>query len=268
MCADTSIANSDIPLAALMRETAVATVDTVLAESRRRPIGGRPAQMNGQFNWDSSVIDRSRVADGYLFATHLDRCRYLGNSARDRLHWLKENPGKWQSLEDAEQQVTRLRPAVASETNPEAAPAEPNGQTSPHDVRKDEGEESDVTLVDTPDGDSSPPYQPTSLSVPVPAIITGTTKAELLPPAKAAMRETKGPKAGAAPLGPMGRNPGRGGGRQLKKQKLPAEVSKAGRKISPECMRAVLKGLSKCPVLCVAASKAGIHRKTLKYWMK
>ncbi len=38
MRADASIANGDTPLAAVMRETAAATVDTVLAELRRRPI--------------------------------------------------------------------------------------------------------------------------------------------------------------------------------------------------------------------------------------
>ena len=38
MCADVSVANGDTPLTALMRETAAATVDTVLAELRRRPI--------------------------------------------------------------------------------------------------------------------------------------------------------------------------------------------------------------------------------------
>jgi hypothetical protein len=36
--ADASAANGDTPLAALMRETAAATADTVLAELRRRPI--------------------------------------------------------------------------------------------------------------------------------------------------------------------------------------------------------------------------------------
>jgi hypothetical protein len=138
------------------------------------------------------MIDRTRVADGYLFATHGDRCFYLGKSARDRLHWLKENPGKWRSLEDVKQEAARLRPPVESETNLEAGPAEPNGQTSSHDVRKDGGEESDVTLVDAPAGGRSPPYQPTTLPVPVQAIIKGTTKAELLPPANAAMSETKG----------------------------------------------------------------------------
>ena len=224
--------------------------------------------MNGQFNWDSSVFDRSRVADGYLFATHRDRCLYLGKSARDRLHWLKENLGKWRSLEDVEQEVARLRPAVESDTKVEAGPAEPNGQTSSRDVRKDGGEESDVTLVDTPAGDSSPPYQPTSLRVPVPAIIKGTTKAELLPPAKAAMSEAEGKIEETTPFGAMGAKRGRSGGRQIKKQKLPAEVSKAGRKLSPELTRVVLECLREYPVLSDAASKAGIHRKTLEYWMK
>jgi hypothetical protein len=225
--------------------------------------------MNGQFNWDSSVFDRSRVAGGYMFATHRDRCLYFGKSARDRLHWLKENPGKWRSLEDVEQEVARLRRAVESETNLEAGPAEPNGQTSSHDVRKDGGEESDVTLVDTPAGDCSLPYQPTSLPVPVPAIIKGTTKAELLPPAKAAMSEAEGPKIEeTTPFGAMGAKRGRSGGRQIKKQKLPAEVSKAGRKLSPERMRVVLECLREYPVLSDAARKAGIHRKTLEYWMK
>lgn len=225
--------------------------------------------MNGQFNWDSSVFDRSRVADGYLFATHRDRCLYLGESARGRLHWLKENPGQWRSLEDVEQEVARLRPAVERETNLEAGPAEPNGQTSSHDVRKDGGEESDVTLVDTPAKDCSLPYQPTSLPVPVPAIIKGTTKAELLPPAKAAMSEAEGPKIEeTTPFGAMGAKRGRSGDRQIKKQKLPAEVSKAGRKLSPERMRIVLDSLRELPILSDAASKAGIHRKTLEYWMK
>ena len=45
----------------------------------------------------------------------------------------------------------------------EAGPAEPNGQTSSHDVRKDGDAEDDVALVDTPADNSSLPYQPASL---------------------------------------------------------------------------------------------------------
>ena len=214
------------------------------------------------------MIDRTRVADGYLFATHGDRCFYLGKSARDRLHWLKENPGKWRSMEDVKQEAARLRPPVESETNLEAGPAEPNGQTSSHDVRKDGGEESDVTLVDAPAGGRSPPYQPTTLPVPVQAIIKGTTKAELLPPANAAMSETKEPKTETTPLGAGGPKRGRRRGRQPENQKLPAEVAKAGRMLSPERMRIVLDSLTEVPILNHAATKAGIHRKTLEYWLR
>jgi hypothetical protein len=46
------------------------------------------------------------------------------------------------------------------------------------------------------------------------------------------------------------------------------KVSKAGRKLSPERMRIVVESLREYPVLSDAASKAGIHRKTLEYWMK
>ena len=61
---------------------------------------------------------------------------------------------------------------------------------------------------------------------------------------------------------------GRSGGRQLKKQKPPAEISKAGPMLSPELMRIVLNSLRETPILWHAASKAGIHRRTLEYWIK
>ena len=63
----------------------------------------------------------------------------------------------------------------------------------------------------------------------------------------------------------MGRKQGRGGGR--KKQKLPAETSKARQK-RHERMRVVLERLSECPTQRHAARKAGIHPKTLAYWLK
>jgi len=119
-----------------------------------------------------------------------------------------------------------------------------------------------------PAGGRSPPYQPTTLPVPVQAIIKGTTKAELLPPANAAMSETKEPKTETTPLGAVGPKRGRRRGRQPENQKLPAEVAKAGRMLSPERMRIVLDSLTEVPILNHAATKAGIHRKTLEYWLR
>src|ERR1700687_193844 len=61
---------------------------------------------------------------------------------------------------------------------------------------------------------------------------------------------------------------GRRPGRQPENQKLPAEVAKAGRMLSPERMRIVLDSLTEVPILNHAATKAGIHRKTLEYWLR
>jgi hypothetical protein len=209
------------------------------------------------------VIDQTRVCEGLLFATHRDRCLYIGLWSWQKLQWLKEHPDKWRCLEDVEQEVAQLSSPVAPVIT-EAGPAEPNGQTSSHNVRKDGGEESDVTLVDTPPGGSSPPCQPEC----VPATMnenvpSGSTQTELPPGAEAATRETNESETDTTPLEETERKQGRDG-RQRKKRKLSAKVLKARQKR----MLTVLEYLREYPVLSDAASKAGIHRKTLEYWIK
>ena len=81
------------------------------------------------------------------------------------------------------------------------------------------------------------------------------------------MRPT-GLKTETTPFKMMRRKPGCSRGRQIKKQKLSAEGAKAERMLSPERMRIVLDSLRKWPILSYAARKAGIHRKTLEYWIK
>ena len=90
---------------------------------------------------------------------------------------------------------------------------------------------------------------------------------ELLPRAEAATTETKGSKAEPTLPGMTGRKRGRSGSRPWK-QKPPAGISKSTPKLSPKIMRIVLNSLRKYPVQWHAASKAGIHRKTLEYWLK
>ncbi len=115
----------------------------------------------------------------------------------------------------------------------------------------------------------TPPHEPTSLATPLTTPVeNGTTKTELLPPAKAATSEAEGPKTETTPLGAMGSKRSRSGGRQIKKQKLPAEISELGRKRSPERMRIFLDSLAEYPALIYATKKADIHRRTPGYWLK
>jgi hypothetical protein len=95
----------------------------------------------------------------------------------------------------------------------------------------------------------------------------GPTKAELPDSATVVISESKGPKTEATLLRAKRRKRGRGGGRQLGKQKLSAENANHGRKLSPERMRIVLDSLAEHRLLSLAAAKAGIHRKTLEYWI-
>ena len=53
-------------------------------------------------------IDYSLVADGLLFATHGDRCRYLGKSRVEKTQWLKENEGRFLRLADVQQKSPNL----------------------------------------------------------------------------------------------------------------------------------------------------------------
>ena len=70
------------------------------------------------------------------------------------------------------------------------------------------------------------------------------------------------------PLGVTRLKQGRSGGRQLKKQKLPAEISALGRKRSPANLTLILDSLAQCPSKIRAANITGIHRNTLDYWLK
>jgi hypothetical protein len=218
--------------------------------------------------WKTWSFDKSRIHDGYVFATPGERCRYIGMWLRDQPRWLREHPDRWRRIEDVQQEAAPPGPPVDSEIDLGAGPAGPNGQTPSRDVRKDCHDENDVALVDTLAGDCSPPCQQISLPTPETATLTKrSTKAELLPPAKPAMSEAEGPKTETTPLGAMRRKLGRSGGRQLKKQKLPPEISKR-RKRSPALLRVVLDSLAGYPVKKNAASKAGIHPKSIEYWLK
>lgn len=195
------------------------------------------------------LIDQTLVVGEILFATSRERCAYLGTETRYHQKWLADRPHSWRYVHDVLGEADLLE-----KTKTEVGTAECGSN-----VRKDGNDEDDVALVDSLVVDRSPPCELTSLPTPVKTNVpNGSTKAEPLAHPQAAMSEAKGPQI----------KPGRGGDRQLKKQKLPAEISRSGRKLSHERMRIVLDSLTEFPILSYAATKAGIHRKTLEYWIK
>jgi hypothetical protein len=209
------------------------------------------------------VIDYTLVTDGFLFDRPLYHCRYRGTSSGQKTHWLKVNKGSYRRLDDVLQESA----ALEAPDNAGNAATGPTCETSSRDVLKDGDDDNDATLVDARPEDYL--YQPTSPTTPVKANVpTGSAQTGQPPRAKTATTETIPFETEKTPLGTLGRKPGRGGGHRLKKQKSPPGDSKVGPKLSPERMRIVLNSLGKCPILSRAARKAGIHRKTLKYWMK
>jgi hypothetical protein len=222
--------------------------------------------MNAKLKREPVLIDQTRVADGLLFATHGDRARYLGTSSTQKPRWLKENADSFLRIDDILQ--AQLGPPVENEDNLTAAPAGPNRETSSRDVRKDRDDDV-AALVDTLPGHCSPSYQPTSLPTPVKeSIANGAPQTEPLPRDKATMGETKGPQTETNPPRATDHNRGQSGDRQRKKQKPSAGSSKSAPKLSLERMLIVLKSLRGYPILRAAAEKAGIHRRTLGYWLE
>ena len=187
-------------------------------------------------------INQGLLSDGLLFATHNARGRYISTVTARKPQWLKDNPDKWQSVRNIQEPTVQLGAPLKDKNNVGTAPSWLMGQTSSRDG-----------------------HEPTSLPTPVTTIVeNGTPKAELPRRAEADASEVEAPKTETTPLGGTDRKRGR----QIKKQKLEAEVAKAGGMLSPERMRIVLDSLLEYPILSHAARKAGIHRKTLPYWLK
>ena len=180
--------------------------------------------MNEQIHPNLFVFDRARTADGLLFVTGGDRCRYLGQWSWEKPDWLKQNEGRYRSIEDVLREEAPTMPSVEAEINPGAGPAEPADSSSSPEVRNDGNDKDDVASADPLLGDRSRPRESTSPPTPV--------------------KES------------------------AEKQKPPAGILRSTPKLCPELMLLVLDALAERPFLYRAANKAGIHRKTLAYWIR
>ena len=180
--------------------------------------------MKKQLHPNLFVFDRARTADGLLFATGGDRCRYLGKSSREKPDWLKQNEGRYRSIEDVLREGAPGTPPVEAEINPGAGPAEPADSSSSPEVRNDGNDKDDLASADPLLGDRSRPRESTSPATPV--------------------KES------------------------AEKQKPPAGIARSTPKLCPELMLLVLDVLAERRFYYYAANKAGIHPKTLAYWIR
>ena len=206
------------------------------------------------------MINQALVVGDIQFNTPRDRCMYLGTEKRYQPKWLTDRPGSWRYVKDVLEEEAGL--LVTTETEVGTVKAGSN-------VRKDGDDENDVASVDSRGGDRLHPDARTSLPTPVKATAPNrSTKAEPPGPAAAPISEVMGPAPETTPHGAIGRKRGHSGDRQRKKQKLSAGSSKSAPKRSLERMLIVLESLRECPILSRAAQKAGIHPKTLAYWLR
>ena len=126
------------------------------------------------------MIDKSLIFDEFLFATHLDRCRYIGTLTHDRPQWLKDNVGKWQYLRDVQQAAAPLRPRAESQSNVDATPAVPNSLTLPADVRNSSDDDDAALLGRAEDRSPAKPPTATVLQAIVAPALTSTTESEMI----------------------------------------------------------------------------------------
>ena len=135
--------------------------------------------MNAE-TWKAWSVDKSRIFDGYVFATPQERNRYIFALVRDRPQWLKKNVGRWRRIEDVQQEAAPPAPPAESEIDLGAEPAGPNGQTSSPGVRDN--------------GDASPQDAASAVTLVAATVTNWTTKAEVLSYARAAKEAGENPR--------------------------------------------------------------------------
>ncbi len=93
------------------------------------------------------MIDKSLVADGYLFRTHRDRGLYLGTLLRNRPRWLQEHPDGWRFIQDVLQETAPLPPHAEGESKFEVKTAPTTPKVS-GDVGNNGDDDENARLTD------------------------------------------------------------------------------------------------------------------------
>jgi DNA-binding transcriptional regulator YiaG len=112
-----------------------------------------------------TTINKGRIFEGILFASNLDRNRYVGTVTKARPRWLQDNPDKWTHLPDIPQTAA---PPLKPETDVSATEA-----TMPFpDSRSERNDEDTSGSVKTPASASSPAEHMPSTVAPATAALS------------------------------------------------------------------------------------------------
>jgi hypothetical protein len=196
------------------------------------------------------------------------QCRYFGTENRFRRKFLDENKGWWRPYKPNEHGVDFLQASIEKEVQSGAAPTQPNCETSRHGIRNSSADEGNVASVDELAQHRSPPHKPTSPPTSIKENSESVPmKAEPPPAPKSANRKIGSSTTDITPFEATSRK-ARGDGNRHTHQERPAAAVKGERKRSHELMRKILDDLADGHYLSHAARNAGVHRKTVDYWIK
>jgi hypothetical protein len=213
-------------------------------------------------------IDYALTADGLLFGSNRDRCLYLGKSRKDRPQWLKENPGNYWRLDDLEIEPDRPdQPDRRQSVAP--APAQPTFEPASSDVRKG-SDDADVAAATRPAENSTAQCRPALPPAPVKPGAPPQPKPQ--PYIEPAVNDIERPKVVVSPVEATVCNQEHSGTCRRENQQAPGQRrktrSKAAQRLLAERMLIVIEALTERPIYRDAAEKAGVHHKTLEYWLK
>ncbi len=200
-----------------------------------------------------------RAHGNLVFHARHDRVFYIGRlSPRQRKEWLRDHPERWQTREDA------LRDLQArAGTDIKAEPPESCSTTLANEVRTSAESEGPLPV---PAEDKPLPDRPATNTTPptiANAEATATAGDEIKDDVASAdplLGDRSRPRESTAPPTPVKES--------AEKQKPLAGIARSTPKLCPELMLLVLDALAECPFYYYAANKAGIHPKTLAYWIR
>jgi hypothetical protein len=215
-------------------------------------------------------FDYSLTADGFQFGSHRHRCLYLGKSRKDRPQWLKENTGNYWRIQDLQIEAARSEGRTENQTAgrvPIRLAVEPGS----HNIRSDPD---DAGVAATPRlvANRAAPSRTLPTTPVPPGAGSEASQPEPQPCGEIIGKDIDGRRLEIDSAGTTACDLGHGDRPRRKQRKRQAPGrngrSKATRVLSSERMLIVIETLMERPICRYAADKAGIHRKTLEYWLK